>query len=183
MLALVFSCLSLPFMLLLVIIPESPVFLVSRKRLEEAGKQLRRLRGPAWDVAKETSDILKNLQGVTESDTSKDSKKTSLTGEFFQPHVLKPLLVSICLMFFFQCSGINLIMIYAPAIFMEVTNIDAFTANIMMGMSLLAANILTLVIAGKCPRRIMLLVSSLGCSITLAIMGVSYQVRATMSVM
>ena len=143
--------------------------------MEEAKKQLRRLRGNNWDVVKECLEIKKTIEGV-EHEGDKP-KKSSLVKEFFQPHTIQSLIIAICLMFFFQMSGINLMLGYAPAIFSEVTNIDNFTANILLGLALFGSNTLTLVIAGKCPRRIMLLISSLGCSLTLAIMGVSYQIR------
>ena len=143
--------------------------------MEEAKKQLRKLRGNNWDVVKECLEIKKTIEGV-EHEGDKP-KKSSLVKEFFQPHTIQSLIIAICLMFFFQMSGINLMLGYAPAIFSEVTNIDNFTANILLGLALFGSNILTLVIAGKCPRRIMLLISSLGCSLTLAIMGVSYQIR------
>ena len=174
MMSLVFTCINIPFIIMMLLIPESPTFLVSRNRMEEAEKELRRLRGGGWDVVKESLEIKKQLQGDTDN---KSKEKSSLfRTELFQPHVIKPLVVSICLMFFFQMSGINLIMMYAPRIFMEVTNIDAFTANIMMGAALFVSNVVTLIIAGKCPRRIMLLISSLGCALTLAVMGVSYEI-------
>ena len=174
MMSLVFTCINIPFIIMMLLIPESPTFLVSKNRMEEAEKELRRLRGGGWDVVKESLEIKKQLQGDTDN---KSKEKSSLfRTELFQPHVIKPLVVSICLMFFFQMSGINLIMMYAPRIFMEVTNIDAFTANIMMGAALFVSNVVTLIIAGKCPRRIMLLISSLGCALTLAVMGVSYEI-------
>lgn len=66
---------------------------------------------------------------------------------------------------------------YAPVVFGQVTDIDQFTANIYLGAALFASNGLTLLVAGRCPRRIMLLVSSLGCAITLAVMGVSYHLK------
>ena len=170
-LALVFAISSLPFIILMLIIPESPVYLVSRQKMEEAQKQLRRLRGRNWDVVKDTLEIKKSIQGGGSC-----HKKTSLIHEIFKPHVLKPLIVSIMLFFFFQMSGINLMMIYAPTIFAEVTNIDKFTATILLGAALFISNVITLLIAGRCPRRILLLISSLGCSVTLTVMGLSYKV-------
>ena len=170
-LALVFAIVNIPFIAMLLFIPESPAFYVSKMKMEEAQKQLRRLRGNSWDVVKESLEIKKNLKG------DGDSKKSSTVRDFFHPHVLKPVTIATFLLFFFQLSGINLMLIFGPVVFSEVTDIDAFTANILLGLALFASNTLTLFIAGKCPRRIMLLVSSLGCAVTLAVMGVSYEVR------
>ena len=170
-LAAVYAILSLPFILLVCLIPESPVYLVSRNKLEETHKVLRRLRGPAWDVAKEAMEIKRNIEGEDET------VRPSLTREFLKIEVVKPLIIAFSLMFFFQTSGINLMLTYAPTVFDRVTDIDEFTANIFLGCALFASNILTLVVASRCPRRIMLLVSSLGCSLTLCVMGVSFELK------
>jgi len=172
----VFASLNVPFMILMFLIPESPVYFVTRRRMEEAHKCLRRLRGASWNVEKEASDIRNTITQGSEAAVSA-SKKTSIIHDFFQPHVVKPLLTAIFLMFFFQTSGINVIMMFAPQIFTEVTDYDEFTANIFCGIALFTSNALTLVIAGKCPRRVMLLISSLGCSLTLAVMAMSYEMR------
>jgi len=170
-LAAVYACLSLPFILLVCFIPESPVYLVSRNKLQETHKVLRRLRGPGWDVAKEAMEIKRNIEGEDET------ARPSLTREFLKREVVKPLIIAFSLMFFFQTSGINLMLTYAPTVFDRVTDIDEFTANIFLGCALFASNILTLVVASRCPRRIMLLVSSLGCALTLCVMGVSFELK------
>ena len=171
--SMVFAILNVPFMILMFFIPESPVYYVSRQRMEDAHKSLRRLRGRSWNVEKEASDIRNTITTGSEQAV----KKTSVIHDFFQPHVVKPLATAIFLMFFFQTSGINVIMMFAPQIFTEVTDFDKFTANIFCGIALFTSNTLTLFIASKCPRRIMLLVSSLGCSLTLAVMALSYELR------
>merc|ERR1711963_814565 len=58
---------------------------------------------------------------------------------------------------------------------MGVGQLDAFLSQILVGSALFASNTLTLVVAGKLPRRVMLLTCSLGLSVTLAIMGLCYQ--------
>jgi len=168
-LAIVFASINIPFVLMVILMPESPVFLISRDRIEDAHKVLRRLRGKNWNVTKELTEIKKRTEG-----TGPSSRIT--ISDFFLPHVMKPVAIAFTLMFFFQTSGINLVLTFAPQIFADVTNIDQFLASIALGCALFASNTLTLLVAGKWPRRMMLLVSSLGCSITLAVMGFSYQV-------
>jgi len=170
-LAMVYASINLPFVLLILLIPESPVYLLSRNKLEQTHRVLRRLRGPQWDVVKEAMEIKRSIEGEG------DGARPSLTRQFLDWEIVKPLLMAITLMFFFQTSGINLMLTYAPVVFGQVTNIDQFTANIYLGAALFASNGLTLLVAGRCPRRIMLLVSSLGCAITLAVMGVSYYLK------
>jgi len=169
-LAIVFASINIAFIIMVILMPESPVFLISKDRIEEAHKVLRRLRGKNWNVTKELTEIKK----MTEGSGSQSSK--AAISDFFLPHVIKPVAIAFTLMFFFQTSGINLVLTFAPQIFADVTNIDKFLANIFLGGALFASNTLTLLVAGKWPRRMMLLVSSLGCSVTLAVMGFSYQV-------
>ena len=131
-------------MILMFFIPESPVYYVSRQRMDDAHKSLRRLRGHSWNVEKEASDIRNTITAGHEEAT----EKTSIIHDFFQPNVVKPLVTAIFLMFFFQTSGINVIMMFAPQIFTEVTDYDEFTANIFCGLALFTSNTLTLFIAG-----------------------------------
>jgi len=168
-LAIVFASINIPFVLMVILMPESPVFLMSRDRVEDAHKVLRRLRGKDWNVTKELTEIKKRTEGTG------PSSRTTIS-DFFLPHIMKPVAIAFTLMFFFQTSGINLVLTFAPQIFADVTNIDQFLASIALGCALFASNTLTLLVAGKWPRRIMLLVSSLGCSVTLAVMGFSYQI-------
>jgi len=168
-LAIVFTSINIPFVLMVILMPESPVYLMSKDRVEDAHKVLRRLRGKNWNVTKELTEIKKRTEGTG------PSSKTTIS-DFFLPHIMKPVAIAFTLMFFFQTSGINLVLTFAPQIFADVTNIDQFLASIALGCALFASNTLTLLVAGKWPRRMMLLVSSLGCSITLAVMGLSYQI-------
>lgn len=170
-LAIVFATLNIPFVILIILMPESPVYLVSKNKMEEAHRVLRRLRGEKWNVTQEITEIKR----ITEK-TGNSSSRAAIT-DFFLPHIIKPVVIAFTLMFFFQTSGINLVLTFAPQIFADVTNIDKFLANIFLGCALFASNTLTLLVAGKWPRRMMLLVSSLGCSVTLAVMGLSYQIK------
>lgn len=56
-LSIVCAPLNIPFLLMLIFIPESPVYLISTEQIEHAHKILRVLRGPRWNVTKELTDI------------------------------------------------------------------------------------------------------------------------------
>ena len=168
----VFASINIPFIGMVLLMPESPVFLVSKNKLEEAHQVLRRLRGKNWNVSLELTELKKSTEGYEKPPST---KKTGIE-EIFVPHIIKPVIIAFLLMFFFQTSGINLVLTYAPQIFADVTNIDKFLANIFLGCALFASNTVTLFVAGKLPRRTMLLISSFGCSLTLAVMGFSYKI-------
>jgi facilitated trehalose transporter len=56
-LAIVFASLNVPFFLLLIFIPETPVYLIGKNKIEPAHKILRILRGKTWDVTEELTNI------------------------------------------------------------------------------------------------------------------------------
>jgi len=168
-LAAIFAGCNLPFLCMCIAMPESPSYLVSKGKVEQAHSVLRRLRGPRWNVTQEVAEISRSLQT-----DNPNEKKVSL-GDWLEPSCIRPLLIAFTLMFFFQMSGINLMLMFAITIFGQVGQLDAFLSQILVGSALFASNTLTLVVAGKLPRRVMLLTCSLGLSVTLAIMGLCYQ--------
>jgi len=170
-LSVLFSILCIPLLASLLWMPESPVFLLSRERVDEAHRVLRKLRGPNWNVSKEVKDIQKCAEG------SGTEARNFMLGDLLNPTIFKPLIIAFSLMFFFQMSGIGLMITYAINIFKEVTSVDNFLATIFLGTALFISNIVTMAVAGKFPRRFMMLASSFGVALTLAILGFCFQVR------
>ena len=110
-LSIVCASLNIPFIILLLFIPESPVYLIHSEKIETAHRVLRILRGPHWDITKELTDIKVASEG-------QDREKYKVTcGDFLSSTVLKPFLIALTLMFFFQFSGINVILQYTVDIF------------------------------------------------------------------
>lgn len=169
-LATIYGLCNVPLLVMCAAMPESPVYLIAKNKEEAAYSALRKLRGPRWNVSKELAEIRRSIQSAGSGE-----KKISLT-DWVQPSTIKPLLVAFTLMFFFQMSGINLMLQFAITIFGQVGNLDMFLSQILLGCALFASNTLTLIIAGKLPRRVMLLACSLGLSLSLAVMGFCYQI-------
>ena len=86
-------------------LPDSPRWLITKSRVDEARKALERLRS-AEEVAPEIADIQRSI-GRTSGDW-----KT----ELFQPALRMPLIIGIGLAFFQQLSGINTVIYYGPTI-------------------------------------------------------------------
>ena len=169
-LSIVLAFLNVPFFLMLIFLPETPVYLITTEQIERAHKVLRTMRGKRWDVTKELTDIKCASEGV--------EKYHVTVSDFLATTVLKPFLMSLALMFFFQFSGINIVMQYTVLVFKEAqSSIDEFRATILVGVALLASNIITLVVANRMPRRLMLLLSSFGVTVTNIIMGVYFYLK------
>ena len=139
---------------------------------------MRILRGPNWNVTAELTDI------KVASEKSKADKRTWKARDFLEKEVWKPFLIAIALMYFFQFTAINIILMFTPDIFKmadpyekfirgfwsetwKVYISGEFIATILVGIALLISNIMTLLLADKMRRRLMLILSAFGISASL----------------
>ena len=134
---------------------------------------LRILRGPNWNVTEELTDIKVAFE------KSKANRRTVKLKDFFcrelrEKTVWKPFVIALILMFFFQYTGINIVLLYTPDIFKmsdPASNfINEFKATILVGIALLVSNIGTLLVADKMWRRLMLILSAFG--VTVSMIGI-----------
>lgn len=105
------GALPIPFLLMMLIIPETPRWYVSRGRDEQARKALQWLRGKKADVEPELKGIIK-----THTDAERHQSSNGIM-QLLRRSNLKPLSISLGLMFFQQFSGINAVIFYAEKIF------------------------------------------------------------------
>merc|ERR1719400_2046171 len=156
---------NIPLLIALLFIPESPVYLISKDQIDRAHRVLRVLRGPNWNVTAELTDI------KVAADKSKANKRTWKPKDFLEKGVWKPFLIAIALMYFFQFTAINIVLMFTPDIFKmsdpQSKFIDEFLATILVGIALLVSNIITLLLADKMRRRLMLIFSAFGISASL----------------
>ena len=109
---------------LMLFIPETPHYLLTERKYEAARTSLEFLRGHAY-IENELAEIQESVE---------DSARTRATAsDLLKPQNLKPLLISILLMFGQQFSGMNAIMFYGVSIFEAAhTSLDSFLENIIM---------------------------------------------------
>lgn len=126
---------------------------------------LRILRGPNWNVTAELTDI------KVAAEKSKASKRTWKPRDFLEKTVWKPFIIAVIMMYFFQLTAINIVLMFTPDIFKmaDPTSkfIDKFLGTILVGIALLISNIITLLLADKMRRRLMLILSAFGISASL----------------
>ena len=91
--------------------PESPVFLVSKMRMDEAKKSIMFLRGPKFDADSELSEITTNVKA------SQDIGSIGLVKLVKTKHYLVPALISMMVMFLQQFSGVNAVLANAIQLF------------------------------------------------------------------
>ena len=110
-LALMGALLPIPFALLMIIIPETPRWYISKGKTKRARKALQWLRGKSADISEELSIVEK-----MHVDSERQETQGALR-ELLKINNLKPLLISLGLMFFQQMSGINAVIFYTVQIF------------------------------------------------------------------
>ena len=117
---------------LMLFIPETPFYLLTEKKYDAARSSLEFLRGNAY-IENELAEI---------QDSVEESARTKATAkDLAKPQNLKPLLISILLMFGQQFSGMNAIMFYGVTIFEAAkTNMSSFVENIIMAVVQVSSN-------------------------------------------
>jgi SP family galactose:H+ symporter-like MFS transporter len=148
-------------------LPDSPRWLISTSRLEEARKILQRAR-KASDVSAEIAEIQKSMdqQGVG-----------GLKG-LFQPSLRIPLIVGLGLAVFQQITGINTVIYYSPTIF-KFAGIagtgPAILAGAALTMVMWVFHVLAIFLLDRVGRRPLLLGGVAGQVVGLAILGAAFK--------
>jgi SP family galactose:H+ symporter-like MFS transporter len=149
------------------LLPDSPRWLISKSKVEQARKILARARTSS-DVGPEITEIQKSMkqQGVG-----------GMKG-LFEPSLRMPMIVGLGLAVFQQITGINTVIYYAPTIF-KFAGITATGPAILAGAGLTMVmwvfHVLAIFLLDRVGRRPLLLVGVAGQIIGLAILGAAFQ--------
>jgi sugar porter (SP) family MFS transporter len=148
-------------------LPDSPRWLISKSKVEEARQILQRARTVS-DVSPEITDIQKSME---------KQGAGGMKG-LFQPSLKMPMIVGLGLAIFQQITGINTVIYYAPTIF-KFAGISATGPAILAGAGLTMVmwffHVLAIFLMDRVGRRPLLLVGVAGQIIGLAILGAAFQ--------
>lgn len=172
------AALNIPFFILMLIIPETPRWYISRGRMEEARKALQWLRGKNTKIDTEMNDI-----ALSDAETRADDTNIK---ELLSMKYMKAILISLGLMTFQQLSGINAVIFYTVQIFqMSGSSVDKNLSTIIVGVVNFASTFVATALIDRAGRKILLYISSVTMTITLAILGtffyVEYQLKIDVS--
>ncbi len=154
---------ALLFFIGLLVIPESPRFLVMNQQTDKAMDVLKKLY---HNTAKQLFDQI--LESISKQ------QKPSLN-DLIEPTTrkIKPILwVAIGLATFQQLVGINVVFYYGAVLWQAVgfSESDALLINVISGAVSIAACVVTILLIDKIGRKPILLIGSLGMTVTLALL-------------
>ncbi|XP_059062973.1 facilitated trehalose transporter Tret1-like [Achroia grisella] len=168
-----FLCASVPvgFFVGFIFLPESPVYLISQGKYNEAKTALRYYRGIDNDIESEFKALKENFRNLVKV-TFKELFSTKAT--------VKALIVSFGLMFFQQVSGIYPILFYASKIFktFSITS-ELPSAAIILGFCLVSSTYFSTMLLKLIRRRILLVFSFVFMSISLGLLATYYHLKAS----
>ena len=143
------GALPIPFLAFMFIIPETPRWYVSRGRDERARKALQWLRGSKADVEPELKGIIKS-----HTDAERHASSNGLVA-LLRRNNLKPLAISLGLMFFQQFSGINAVIFYAEKIFIySGSTLDQSLCVIIIGIVNFIATFIATLLIDRLGRKV-----------------------------
>ena len=160
---------SVLFLVLLLVIPESPRFLVVKRRKEQALAVLTKLYGPA-----QAQVTLAEIDASLSADHHRPQLSdliSKATGK------IRPIVwVGIGLATFQQLVGINVVFYYGAVLWQAVgfSENDALLINVMSGALSIGACIIALLLIDKVGRKPLLWVGSLGMAISLALVVLAF---------
>ncbi|XP_034651607.1 facilitated trehalose transporter Tret1 isoform X1 [Drosophila subobscura] len=173
MLAFLGAALPVPFLVLMFLIPETPRWFVSRGREERARKALTWLRGKEADVEPELKGLMRS-----QADADRQGSQNKML-ELLKRNNLKPLSISLGLMFFQQLSGINAVIFYTVSIFKDAgSTIDGNVCTIIVGVVNFLATFIATLLIDRAGRKILLYVSNIAMIITLFVLGGFFYCKA-----
>ncbi|MGO4819007.1 sugar porter family MFS transporter [Flavobacterium sp. W22_SRS_FP1] len=155
---------SVIYLLLMISIPESPRWLLSKCRNEEARKVLQTM-GQEADYEKIKEEI------------DKDNNDASLANDtIFLKKYRTPLVLAFLMAFFNQLSGINAFLYYSSRIFQEagLGESTALLSSIGIGVVNLIFTLLGVFLIDKLGRKVLMYIGSVGYIISLSLVAMAF---------
>lgn len=160
------GALPVPFLVLMLLIPETPRWYVSRGREERARRALQWLRGKQADVEPELKGIVKS-----HCEAERHASQNAIF-DLLKRSNLKPLAISLGLMFFQQLSGINAVIFYTVSIFKDAgSTIDENLCTIIVGVVNFMATFIATILIDRLGRKKLLYISDAAMIVTLMTLG------------
>lgn len=149
-------------------LPETPRWLISKKRWEEGKAILGQIEDP--DLVEQTFNDLKQDVAI-----SAEHKKHSK--EILKPWLRPALIITIGIFFFQQFSGVNTIIYYSPIIFQMagiISNTESIIPAIIIGGVNVLSCLVSVILLDKVGRRKLYMIGITGMIPSLALLGLCF---------
>lgn len=163
-----FACAIIPAFLqffCLLLIPETPGWLISKGQMKRADKVLQRLR------------LATPKEHLVEKEKKKDPPSKKKFSALFSASVRTPFFIGVGISVFQQITGINTVIYYAPRIF-QLAGYESAEAAIFattwVGIVNVVMTILGLWLVDRLGRRVLVLIGVGGMTLSLALLGGSF---------
>ena len=163
---------SLIWTCILLLIPETPSYQVTKGFESDAKASLTWLRG-----AEDQRDVLEELEDVKESVILASSNKSGFTIIFERTTVI-PLMIGLLLMFAQQFSGISVVICYTDEIFADAgSSLPVSAQTIVIGGAQVVATFIGALLMDRLGRRFLLLLSSIVMVVSICMLGTFFFIK------
>ncbi|XP_018327911.1 facilitated trehalose transporter Tret1-like [Agrilus planipennis] len=151
--------------------PESPVYLTAKGKIDDARKSLQWFRGKSYDVEDE-------LFRIHESITEAARNKAGLSDLIRSKAASKALVISLALMLFQQLSGVNAVLFYAEKIFKDSgSKMSPNMCAIFIGTMQVVATYVSTLLVDRAGRKILLIISSSVMAVCSCSLGIYFYLK------
>ncbi|KAL7041415.1 hypothetical protein ACKWTF_000763 [Chironomus riparius] len=164
-------CLIIPiaFVATFFFMPDSPHYYIQKGQEENAVKSLKFLRG------KSTEGVQQELDEIRATVEESMKNKATVRDVFANAANKKAFIISAGLLTFQQLSGINVVLFYCQSIFETAgSSLKPAIATIIVGAVMVFSSGLTPVIVDRLGRKVILLFSAAGMTLSLALLGLFF---------
>ncbi|XP_047369136.1 facilitated trehalose transporter Tret1-2 homolog isoform X1 [Vespa velutina] len=159
------------FLVIIVFLPESPMWLVHQEKKSQAVKVLKILRGVNYDVKEEISTLQDEADRV-------EAKRGGIMDLIGTKAGRKAFGTCLGLMWFQQMSGIDAVLFYTVRIFQNAgSTIEPFVATIVIGLIEVIMTICVVLIIDRFGRKPLLIISGVAMTLCLGVLGYYFKIK------